>query len=35
LALDQITLLAIIALAFAAGYGLRAYISYRRRHRWD
>lgn len=35
LALDQITLLLVIALAFAAGYGLRAYISYRRRHRWD
>jgi hypothetical protein len=26
-------LLVIVVLAFAAGYGLRAFISYRRRHR--
>jgi hypothetical protein len=29
---DLIALVLMLALAFAAGYGLRAFISYRRRH---
>jgi hypothetical protein len=33
--LDQIALLTLLLLAFFAGYGLRAFISHRRRHRWD
>ena len=32
--LAQLLLLVIVVAAFSAGYGLRAYISHRRRQRW-
>jgi hypothetical protein len=35
LLLDMIPLVTIIVLAFAAGYGLRALVSYQRRQRWQ
>jgi hypothetical protein len=31
---DQVALLTIVTIAFAAGYGLRAFLSRRRRRRW-
>ena len=33
--LSLISFALIVAIAFAAGYGLRAFISHRRRRRWD
>jgi len=33
--LDLISFVLILAIAFASGYGLRAFISHRRRRRWD
>jgi len=35
LPVDQLALLTMLGLAFAAGYGLRAFISHRRRRRWN
>lgn len=35
MSLDMVSLLVVIVLAFAAGYGLRALISYQRRQRFQ
>jgi Tfp pilus assembly protein PilX len=33
--LELLSLVVIVVVAFLAGYGLRSYISHRRRHKWD